>query len=154
MSDARPFKSLEFAFQLPESQYTIFSRLKRLFAMQNVVENISSIYSGGRLSFGFTWGQTRTQSLFMCFWGERRLGLHTFPWDPTLLNLNPNLLSPQKHSDYVRSSFKKFLTHWTLQTLRKVFSFSRLLSMACVTCSGTSSQLFFIDFSLIEHELQ
>ena len=64
--------------------------------------------------------QTRTQSLFTRFWGERRLGirlrrawfhgkvllffLRTFPWDPARLNLTSNLLSPQKriNSDWVR----------------------------------------------------
>ena len=56
--------------------------------------------------------QTRTQSLFMCFWGERRLGVRlrrcyvmSLSMTPRArLNLTPNLLSPQKHinSDCVR----------------------------------------------------
>ena len=53
--------------------------------------------------------QTRTQSLFMCFWIERRLGLAIFPWYLPMRPrapqpiLTPNLLSPQKHinSDWV-----------------------------------------------------
>ena len=59
--------------------------------------------------------QIRTQSLFMCFWGERRLGArlrsargvmgrddtHDTPRAP---QPKPNLLSPKKHtnSDWVR----------------------------------------------------
>ena len=66
---------------------------------------------------GVLLAQTRIQSLFMCFWGERRLGVRlrrlgshagkvrrktsvaifvrTFPRDLVRLNLTPNLLSPQ-----------------------------------------------------------
>ena len=56
------------------------------------------------------WSQTRTQSLFMCFWGERRLGVR-IGWGARGLMgryqgkiANPNLLSIQKHinSDWVR----------------------------------------------------
>ena len=57
--------------------------------------------------------QTRTQSLFMCFWGEREdwglgwggRGVSVLPMTPLArLNLTPNRLSPKKHinGDWVR----------------------------------------------------
>ena len=47
--------------------------------------------------------QTRTQSLFMCFWGEIKLGVrlrrarYPVPMRPRAPQLTPNLLSHQKH---------------------------------------------------------
>ena len=64
--------------------------------------------------------KTRTQSLFMCLLGERRLGVrlrsarsHGKVLRPGRLNLTPNLLSPQKHinSDWVRV--------WWVRSLRR-----------------------------------
>ena len=85
--------------------------------------------------------QTRTQSLFMCFGGERWLGVRlrlaqglmgrdegiiaTLPMRPRArLNLTPNLLSPQKHihSDWVRV-WGYYGRSGNGQFLRKCFSF-------------------------------